>query len=364
MLWVKKIGYFQLQLPKEKANDWIIIVDESIGIGQEKVLVVLGIRRSKIDFSRPLKVQDMIPVLVKSKEKWGGADIAEELEHVKHMLGTVIYAVTDACSALKNGLKRAGINHVYDITHAMAIFMERLYKDDCEFKDYMSRAGQMRSKLCCSENAHLIPPNQRSKARFLNIDIMSKWGVMALNALNCNEIAQQERCHLQWVKEKERFILEMEKVMMVVEEISVILKNNGLSKKTKKECVAVLKRCKNGKLKLLKQHVLNYLDENIGQISRRNEKLMCCSDIIETTFGKYKNELGKNPMSGITDLVLIIPALTAQLTAEEVSQAIDSCSVKDIEEWKKRNLCNSLLSRRKAVFQKIGYEDKVRKIAI
>ena len=99
MLWVKKIGYFQLQLPKEKANDWIIIVDESIGIGQEKVLVVLGIRRSKIDFSRPLKVQDMIPVLVKSKEKWSGADIAEELEHVKHMLGTVIYAVTDACSA-------------------------------------------------------------------------------------------------------------------------------------------------------------------------------------------------------------------------------------------------------------------------
>jgi len=44
LLWVKKIGYYQLHMPKEKADDWIIIADESIGIGQEKVFVVLGIR--------------------------------------------------------------------------------------------------------------------------------------------------------------------------------------------------------------------------------------------------------------------------------------------------------------------------------
>ncbi|MEX2594579.1 MAG: hypothetical protein WD426_17545 [Anditalea sp.] len=55
-------------------------------------------------------------------------------------------------------------------------------------------------------------------------------------------------------------------------------------------------------------------------------------------------------MSGITDLVLIIPALTSGLSADEVNAAIDNCSVKDIEELKKINLYNSLLSRRKAVF--------------
>jgi hypothetical protein len=169
MLWVKKAGYCQLQLPKEKADDWIIIADESIGIGQEKALVVLGIRRGKIDFTRPLKLQDMDPVLVKSKERWTGEDIALELEGVKQKLGTVIYAVTDAGSTLKSGLKRANIDHVYDITHAMAIALEKLYKNDDDFKDYANKAGQMRLKLCYSKNAHLIPPNQRSKARFLNI---------------------------------------------------------------------------------------------------------------------------------------------------------------------------------------------------
>jgi hypothetical protein len=352
MLWVKKIGYFQLKLPKENADDWIIIVDESIGIGQEKVLVVLGIRRSKVDFSRPLKLQDMVPVVVKSKERWAGEDIAHELECVKQMLGTVIYAVTDASSTLKSGLKKTGINHIYDITHAMAIAMEKLYRHDDDFKDYATRAGQMGFRLCCSKNAHLIPPNQRSKARFLNIDIVSKWGVRALQALDRNDISQEERSQLQWVKEKEPFIVEMDAVMAVVEEISAILKNNGLGRKTKAKCLPVLKKCKKGKLKLLKQYVLTYLNENTKQLSRRTEKLLCCSDIIETTFGRYKNELGKNPMSGITDLVLIIPALTSRLSADEVNAAIDNCSAKDIEEWKRVNLCNSLLSRRRAVFHK------------
>lgn len=351
MLWVKKIGYNQLQFPKEKAKDWIIIVDESIGIGQEKVLVVLGIRRSNIDFTRPLKLQDMKPIVVKSKENWTGQDIAVELKIVKGQLGTIIYAVTDACSSLKKGLREAGINHVYDITHAIAIALERLYKNDNNFKNYAYLAGQMRFKLCCSKHAHLIPPNQRSKSRFLNLDIISKWGMKALLALESNDISQEEREQLQWVKENEAFIIEMNRLMLIIEDISVLLKKEGLSKQTKLKCISILKNCKDGKLKQFKEDILNYLKENMKQISKRKEKLLCCSDIIESTFGRYKNELSKNPMSGITDLVLIIPALTSNLTASAVNAAIDNCSVKDIEEWKRNNLCNSLLAKRRAVFK-------------
>ncbi|MEA3446267.1 MAG: hypothetical protein U9R19_16230 [Bacteroidota bacterium] len=69
MLWVKKVGYYCLNRIKVQADDWILIVDESIGIGQEKLLVVLGIRSSQIDFTRPLKIEDMEPIVVKSKKK-------------------------------------------------------------------------------------------------------------------------------------------------------------------------------------------------------------------------------------------------------------------------------------------------------
>ena len=36
--WVHKIGYYELVKTKEKADDWIIILDESIQFGQEKLL--------------------------------------------------------------------------------------------------------------------------------------------------------------------------------------------------------------------------------------------------------------------------------------------------------------------------------------
>jgi hypothetical protein len=48
-----------LHKAKEPPDDRIFIPNESIGIGQEKLLVIWGIRRSQIDFTRPLQLQDI-----------------------------------------------------------------------------------------------------------------------------------------------------------------------------------------------------------------------------------------------------------------------------------------------------------------
>lgn len=233
LLWVKKVGYYQLYKPKEVAGDWIIIADESIGIGQEKVLVVLGIRRSNIKFDRPLKIQGLEPLLVKSKENWTGDMIAEQLGIVKKRIGNILYAVTDSGSALKKGLREAEINHTNDLTHSIATALEKIYKKNNEFIEYTHKMGQMRFKLCNSKYAHLIPPNQRSKSRFLNIDIISNWGMKVLKALETNTVSIEERKQLLWVKEKQALIEEMDTIINAVKQISILLKTNGLSKKTK-----------------------------------------------------------------------------------------------------------------------------------
>lgn len=166
MLWIKKVGYQRLNQAKVISDDWILILDESIGIGQEKLLVILGIRRSKLDFKRPLSIQDMEPIVVKSKKSWTGEDIAKELDICKEKVGGIIYATTDGGSTIKKGLQLSGISRVYDLTHAVAIMLEKIYKKDPEFQEFTYTMRQMRSKLCCSQYAHIIPPNQRSKSRF------------------------------------------------------------------------------------------------------------------------------------------------------------------------------------------------------
>jgi hypothetical protein len=62
----------------------------------------------------------------------------------------------------------------YDVTHAIAIMLEKLYKKDATFIKLTKDMGLMRLQLCCSKHAHIMPPNQRSKSRFLNLDIISK----------------------------------------------------------------------------------------------------------------------------------------------------------------------------------------------
>lgn len=43
-LWLFRLGYFKLTRPKERADDWVWIVDHTVQLGAEKCLVILGIR--------------------------------------------------------------------------------------------------------------------------------------------------------------------------------------------------------------------------------------------------------------------------------------------------------------------------------
>jgi hypothetical protein len=51
-------------------------------------------------------------------------------------------------------------------------------------------------------------------------------------------------------------------------------------------------------------------------------------------------------MSGITDMALIIPALTANLEATEITKAIDSCTCAQLRQWREKNLCETLQAKK------------------
>jgi hypothetical protein len=261
-------------MEKEKADDWILIFDESIGIGKETMLLILGIRRSKIDFTRPLKTQDMTPLVVKSRESWTGEDIFAEIEYCKQQLGHVIYATTDGSSTLKKALRLAGIPHVYDITHAIAGMLEKLYKNDETFIKMTKDMGTMRFKLCCSQYAHIMPPNQRSKSRFLNLEIISRWGNNVIHILDNKQIKKEERDLLAWIGQLKEYFSEMQNIMSTIEKLSVVLKHKGLNQKTYNECLKILKSTpQTTKMKEFNKLFIEYADNNLKQRSTKKETL-------------------------------------------------------------------------------------------
>jgi hypothetical protein len=43
-LWLRRLGYYKLTRPKAHADDGVWIVDHTVQLGQEKCLVILGLR--------------------------------------------------------------------------------------------------------------------------------------------------------------------------------------------------------------------------------------------------------------------------------------------------------------------------------
>ena len=53
-----------MQAPIKKTNDWVLIIDESIAVGHERLLVIYGVRTSQIDFNRALTYNDLTPFFI------------------------------------------------------------------------------------------------------------------------------------------------------------------------------------------------------------------------------------------------------------------------------------------------------------
>ena len=103
LIWIQKIGYYLLTKKKERADDWILILDHSIQLGQEKLFVVFGIRERHIDFRRPLRYQDLAPVRDISKPHWNGQVIRDCVCDIRKELGQITYAVGDYGSDIRAG---------------------------------------------------------------------------------------------------------------------------------------------------------------------------------------------------------------------------------------------------------------------
>jgi hypothetical protein len=184
-LWLLRVGYYKLTRPKDRAEDWVWVLDHTVQVGNDKGLLILGIRLSVWQARRGcLTHADMEPLALYPVRHSDGSVVYQQLEQTAAKTGLPRAVLSDHGSDLKAGVERFGAAHpatslLYDIKHETAAVLKRELEQDARWSQFTQLAAQ-------TTLAAFAPPNQRSKARYLNLEELVEWGQCLLTWLDAH----------------------------------------------------------------------------------------------------------------------------------------------------------------------------------
>lgn len=359
--WVKRIGYYELQKPKERGN-WLIVIDESVMVGQSRLLNIYGLLVEDIPVDRALILQDMESLYVSSRTSWTGDDIGVVIKKLQVDLGNIAYSVSDGGNNLIKACVTTQTTHIYDITHYIALQYQYILKDIGDFQTLSSMMGKMRRKGILSKIAHLLPPNQRVKSRFLNINLLITWSLKALWHIDNqtkSELSELEINELKWVEQYRNLITELIELEQIKSITFSILKNEHFSEKSLLQlslALGSMEQTVGTKGQSLIHGIRTYYKNHRDYLDKY-PRLLCCSDIIESGFGKLKQVISANKMCGFTDIALCLAAFCNDLSDNEIRNAMRFCTFNKVREFSKEHFLQSMFVKRKE-FSHTKFDEK------
>ncbi|MGN1220517.1 MAG: hypothetical protein ACI4TU_06235 [Candidatus Cryptobacteroides sp.] len=350
--WVRKCGLDELKHAPEalKGIDYAALMDECMMIGSEKLLPVLSIPADHQ--GRPVQMDDVKVLGFNVSSSWNADTVAETFKDNIEEVGTSPkYVITDNDSKMRKAVKLAGYTWHRDISHTLAMFMERTYKDDAEFVDFNKSMATCKKQFCMKEIAYLQSPSQRTKARFMNLSDSIDWADTILQLFH--KLSPYEREAFSFIQQYASLIEELKEMVSCIHYVETEMKHHGLSKKTIATCrkyVSATAMRGNDRMRMVGQQILDYFVEEESQLGD-NEVVNNSSDIIESIFGIFKYKQSPNKLNGVTTLVLHLPVILAFSgnSASEnynVKERLCRTKVKDITSWRDENLLENLVSKR------------------
>lgn len=344
--WVLRCGLYQLDYAKVKAGQYVGIIDESIQIGREKLLLLLGVKlRDTWSHAAPLMMNDVEVLGVEVQQRWPGDKVAEfikkRLAHHKEI--DLRYVISDQGTNLLSALRMLSIPAVSDCSHMMMNVVKKLFSNNKQLSALAAQMGQFRRKFLLTELGYLLPPTLRDKDRFLRIFTLVEWN----NRIQAywNKLPPKHRTPLSFLQQAQPLLQCVGQIKTLAVLTAHLLKSAGLSSASQRKWetsiaqysqTTTLTAEANTFLNTVRQYFASHA-ELIGS----HEHLLCCSDIIESTFGRYKNKGG---MQVISADVLSIALYSQPLTTDFIQKALNTVHQKHIEQWKKQYTCHNRYS--------------------
>lgn len=357
--WVKKAGYSVYGNPrlKEGNSSYCEIIDESMMIGSEKLLLSLGVKAGKTE-SSCLSLPDVEILDISIAKSWSGAGITERLDATGKKLGRApAYVISDNASIMNKGIRDSSLIHIRDVGHTLAMFLERQYSGTPAFMSFMKDLAKTKNREVMRPVSYLLPPKQRIIARFMNLAPCLKWANRMLKVLK--ELTGEEQRTFSFLKKHTGFIKELSGIVFAFERISKRMKEEGLSRNTVEACteeLLPLTESKHSRVRSAAKECLKYLEEESGKLSSEDSVWHISSDVLESIFGVYKERKSPNALNGVTGYILLLPVLT-KINPESgcfslnVKDILENVFLRDIDTWEKDNLSENLAVKRRKTFE-------------
>ncbi len=338
--WVSKIGLFRLSQTKTElqGKQVSLIIDESIRLGQEKLLLILSVPFKKLK-SAALCFSSVKVIYMKGQKSWTGEKISTLLEELKETYGFKLKNVlSDEDSKIVKACRLSSVPHLADFTHVVATCLRRSFENSHEFKSYTKLVSSYLAKGGNRPLSYLYPPKQRTKARFMNLGRVVKWSKGIIDRFQ--QLNEEESNFFQHLPKHTSIIKALSDCLQIAKLISLPFKTKGLSDKTLQNArkqITELKKRHGIYLNSFASHLQGYLDKYQQFLGLTNgSQVHACSEIIESIFGKYKKKANNYALTGLTNLNLEIPlwGLNQKQISQMVIQALEQNSISKLKQWK------------------------------
>jgi hypothetical protein len=361
-LWLLRVGYYKLTRAKEQAEDWVWIVDHVVQMGQERCLLIVGIRLSALPAEGGyLTHADLEPIAICPVTQSNGEIVYQQLEAARKQTGVPREILSDQGSDLHKGIRQFCQAHpetcsVYDITHKVAAVLKRELGAEPAWQEFSTLAARTIPRVQQTALAALAPPRQRRKARYMNVGDLVAWGGRMLQYLDTDGSQRQgwdwQRVEqaVGWVRQYRQELEQWGQLVEVGTIVEQFVKTHGVSATSAQQLPQRLAAAGTlPRTQSLGAEFLQFVTAE-GAKAKAGERLVGSSEVIESIFGKWKRLEGEHPRSGLTGLVLALGAIVSHTTADVIREALESVPTKTVLTWCREKLGKTLQATRRTLF--------------
>ena len=217
---------------------------------------------------------------------------------------------------------------MYDIKHKTACLLKHDLENDASWQEFVGEVNRFKQRVSVTPLACLLPPQQRGKARYMNVDVLVDWAEKNLTLLDRPDVLAQVGLDaavveekLGWLREYAPQVRRWREMLEVMETTEHYVRHQGIHRKAAEELAVLLPKPRSEPARSLREQLLEFVQEEAQQ-ARKGERLLGSSEVLESIIGKFKCVAGERGQHGLTGMVLSIGALVGHVTVETVQAAL------------------------------------------